>query len=45
MKKQQNVMDGVHTFRATILSSSSLEHEGFNLIPNAYLDYGPYVGE
>jgi len=45
MKKQQNVMDAVHTFRATILSSSSLEHEGFNLIPNAYLDYGPYVGE
>ncbi len=38
-------MDGVHIFKATILSSSSLEHEGFNPIPSAYLDYGPYVGE
>jgi len=38
-------MDGVHTFKATTLSSSSFEHEGFYLIPNAYIDYGPYVGE
>jgi hypothetical protein len=38
-------MNGVQTFRATILSSNSLEHEGFNPIPNAYLNYGQYVGE
>ncbi len=36
-----NVMDGVHTFKVTTLRSSSLEHEGFNPIPNAYIDYGP----
>jgi hypothetical protein len=40
-----NVMDGVHTFKVTTLRSSSLEHEGFNPIPNAYLNYGPHVGE